>query len=472
LSENYKTVDHSFSGTPEQKSTATVILFNKAFKIEFLPKQILNVFPKLNGIMIQNSDNFTVLRNDLFTKDFGAIQYLSLYGNKITTIEANAFQHLPKLKWIGLWNNQLRSLPHQIFKNNPELISIWLHGNKINSTTPDFLRNLNKLQFVRFDSNQCTNKVFGCTSGCSVSQEELDSGLSGCYSNCLADGECAARSGKLDNLSSEQIRNNMDLIISSGHAATLIEKGYSNLLVEKFSNINLETASKLKTVQEEIIKVRNETLKSKASLLKAISNNADRIKSTLKEFGDISQDLRVQKGTVESLGKSLALLNQSNADNLSSLEKTVLKKIHENAAVFDDRLNRTVQEVQEESRKIAENCEKVKLELIERNEMTISLFKENSTKALEANKEEVKDLTKTLVLQMENERLQSKLAEAKYTIDKLSMESELKTLKQEMCELKTAKLEENKQNFEQKISEILQKKLDEFERKLMEESRP
>jgi uncharacterized protein (DUF342 family) len=111
------------------------------------------------------------------------------------------------------------------------------------------------------------------------------------------------------------------------------------------------------------------------------------------------------------------------------------------------------------------------LELIETNEKTINLFKENSTKALEATKEEVKDLNKMLMLQMENERLQFKLAEAKHIIDKQAMESELKTLKQEIVELK-AKLEENNENLEKKFSEVFQKKFDDFMRKLMEESRP
>ncbi len=334
---------------------------------------------------------------------------MNFNDNKITTVETNAFQHLPKLKWIGLHSNQIRSLPHQIFKNNPELIFIGLHGNKINSITPDFFKNLNKLQRVEFDG-QCMKESLGCTSGCSVSQRELDSELPTCYTNCLDNEECAAKAGKLDNFSSEQIKKNLDLIISSGHVATLIEKGYSSLLFEKV-------------------------------------------------YGDL---IVLKEGQQESA----VPLNQNNAENLSSLEKTVVEKIQENAAVFDDRLNRTVQEVREESLNMAENCVKVKLEVIE----GINLFKENTAKALEATKEEVKDLTKTLVLQMENERLQFKLAEAKYTIDKLSMETELKTLKQEIVELK-AKQEENEENFEHKVSEILQKKFDEFERKLVEDNR-
>ncbi len=395
MSESFKTVEHSFSGTPEQKSAATVVKFESPDRIDFLPKQMLNNFPRLNGILIQECQTFETVKNDLFTEDFGAIQYLDLCENKIAVIEANAFQHLPKLKWIALDKNQLRSLPHQIFKNNPKIIVIWLFQNKINSITPNFFKNLNELQHASLHTNQCTNKVFGCTSGsCLVAQSEVDSELSACFDNCLDDVECAAKSGKLDNLSGEQIRKNLDL----------------------------KKTSTLTAIQEDVV--------------------------NLEKFEEISQELNDLKVHQKFLRNNLALLNQSVADNLSALEKTFEK-------------------IQEGSLKIAENCEKVKLEVIEE----ISLFKENSTKALEENKEEVKDLTKTLVLQMENERLQFKLAKAEYTIDKLSMETELKALKQEVVELK-AKQEENKQNLRMEFNEILKKKFEDFTRKLVEDNRP
>jgi hypothetical protein len=394
----------------------------------------------LNGIIIWNCETFTIVKNGFFTDDFGAIQYLSLQRNKIETVEANAFQHLTKLRWISLGYNQLNTLPHQLFKNNPELIVIFLYNNKINSITPDFFKNLDKLQLVNFLSNQCTDKYFGCDTGsCTVSESELNSGFSSCYSNYLND-ECAAKSGKLDNLSAEQIVKNLDLIIASGHTAALIEKGYQDLLIGKY---------------------RNESLESDANLLEAISKNSEEIKKSAQKCEEVSEKLKVQQATIESLGNNLTLLI---ADN-----EKISAKFQENEAVFDGRLNRAVQEVQEKSQKSAENCEKVKLELVESTQKTINSFKENSTKALEANKEEVKDLTKMLMIQMENERLQFKLAEAKHIIEKQALESELKTLKQEIVELKT-ELKENKENLKIEFNEILQKKFDDFTRKLMEES--
>jgi hypothetical protein len=205
LSGNFKTVEHSFSGTPEQKSAVSAVWFQDATQVDFLPKQILNEFSQLNGIIIAKCETLKTIKNDLFDEDFGAIQHLGLWYNKIEEIEANAFQHLPKLRWIHLGGNQLRSLPHQLFSNHPELTALFLGSNKINSMTPDFFNSyLPKLQLVYFDFNPCYSGTFGCESGfasynyCLIEKWQLDKNLATCYSNCLNDSECAAKSGKLD----------------------------------------------------------------------------------------------------------------------------------------------------------------------------------------------------------------------------------------------------------------------------------
>jgi Leucine-rich repeat (LRR) protein len=300
-------MEHSFSGTPEQKSAASVVYFDRPSQIDFLPKQLLNDFPQLNAIAIKNCYTFKTVKEDLFTKDFGAIQYLDLAENKIETIEANAFQHLPKLKWISLWYNELSSLPHQIFKNNPELVFIWIGGNKINSITSDFFKNLYKLQFVGFGgNNQCSNKRYGCNSGsCSIAQSVLDSGFTKCFNNCLNDVVCASKSGKLDKLSPEQIEKNLNLIVSSGHAAALIEKGYSNLLVQKgYGDLVAGKDPKPEVPQRKIENPKNETQECEAKKFEEISQNL----KTLKE------DVKVQQETIETLRNNLTLLVQSNAE--------------------------------------------------------------------------------------------------------------------------------------------------------------
>jgi hypothetical protein len=310
LSETFKTEEHSFTGTPEQKSAVSVVYFKEPTQIDFLPKEMLKDFPQLNGIRIIGCQTFKTVKEDFFSEHFGAIQYLDLYRNQIETIEANAFQHLPKLKWISLANNQLRSLPQQIFKYNPELIMIHPYSNKINSITVDFFKNLNKLQNVHFGDNQCSNKDFGCTSGsCSVTQEELQSDLSTCFKNCRDDSECAANSGNsFDNLNSEEIESNTN----------------------KFEKIS----QNFKTMKEDV-KVQQETIETLGNNLTLLIENHDSemkgvtqdVKCLLVQSNaECQSDSKVINSELESLKQELAELkttlkeNKDCSDDAANLE--------------------------------------------------------------------------------------------------------------------------------------------------------
>ncbi len=141
----------------------------------------------------------------------------------------------------------------------------------------------------------------GCWSGsCSVNQEELDSAFPTCYKNCLQDGECAAKSGKLDNLSSQQIKNNIDLIIASGHTANLIEKGFGDLLAEKDSTQKPEVPEETDFV--------NGTLEC----------GAEKFEEDLKI---LQEDVKIQEETIQSLGNDLSSLVEVHDSELKSLKQ-------------------------------------------------------------------------------------------------------------------------------------------------------
>jgi Leucine-rich repeat (LRR) protein len=243
LSSNFRVQDHSFAGTFSQRQAVTTVYFNNPPKVDFVPKEIFAEFPHLNGIEISGS-TLPIITNGLFTKNFNVLQYLHLGTNKIQTIESEAFQYLVKLKWIRLSSNQIQILPFQIFKKNPELIYIDLSSNKINSIDSGFFKNLNKLKFVGFAAgNLCVSQKFGCESStCSVSQSDLDSGLTTCYSNCKNNMECSLKSGKFDKLSGDYIKDNIEAIVSYGHLDVLIKMNYTDLLVKKgYLNLMVES---------------------------------------------------------------------------------------------------------------------------------------------------------------------------------------------------------------------------------------
>jgi hypothetical protein len=66
-----------------------------------------------------------------------------------------------------------------------------------------------------------------------VSQSDLDSGLSACFSNCVKDMDCALRSGKIDHLRSGFVEENIDAIVSYGHLGVLIKENFTDLLIKK-----------------------------------------------------------------------------------------------------------------------------------------------------------------------------------------------------------------------------------------------
>jgi hypothetical protein len=457
MSENFREQFHTFSGTSAQKLAATAVYFLSLPNIDFLPKEILTEFPLLNAIMIHNCLTFTTIKNDFFTNNFSSLQYLWLPGNKIATIEANAFQYLVKLRWIRLYGNQIQSLSFQIFQNNPELFYIDLQNNKINAIDLKFFKSLKKLNFVRLTgSNLCISKDFGCASGsCLVTQEDLDKDLATCHSNCLKDLECALTSGKFDLLNPSYVEENIDSIVSNGHLDVLvkmnytdslikknhldliiengfldllvaqnyldllIQNGHLDLLIEKnYTELLVENGYKNKIIEGDwrlkLIYKDPEAVKNEANLLQEISQNSKEIKTVDKKFEEISamfgSDLKVQQDKVGLLKKEVADLKE----RLNNCEA-------------DKQSNKLVQGIEEKPLKITDSLE---------GNQWLAQGKEKF-------KEELKELTQVLSLQvseakllMENERLKFELHEAKHINYKQATDFELKTLKQELTDLK------------------------------------
>jgi hypothetical protein len=193
LSKSHESQLHSFTGSTSQKSKTTAVWFNYSPQIEFIPKEILEEFPNLNGLIFSDC-NLPVFKNDLFPPEFVVLEYLGLYVNQIASIEPFAFKHLKNLKWLSLSGNEIQSLPFNLFQTNQKLIYLNFWLNQINSISPNLLKNLNQLKLVDFDRNQCVDQEFGCETCSPISQSEFDSGLSTCFQNCLKDPDCATNS--------------------------------------------------------------------------------------------------------------------------------------------------------------------------------------------------------------------------------------------------------------------------------------
>jgi hypothetical protein len=186
FSAKFETEKHSFPGHAAGKSEVKILEILKSPQVDFIPLDIFMEFPNLSGLGVCDS-NLPTVKAGLFKPEFQNLEYLNLYGNKIETIEPNAFQYLIKLWWIRLYDNKIKSLSYRLFKNNPDLKYIDLRENKINSIHPNFFDGLEKLKLIEFTENLCIDANIGCST-CLITQSDLKEKLQNCYNSYLTQG--------------------------------------------------------------------------------------------------------------------------------------------------------------------------------------------------------------------------------------------------------------------------------------------
>jgi hypothetical protein len=489
LSKSYESQLHSFSGSSSQKSEATVVEFYESYQIDFIPKQIPKEFPNLNGLIFYKCD-LPVLKNELISKEFVVLEYLALQDNQIASIEPPAFQNLKNLKWLSLYGNKIRSLPFNLFENNPELIFLSFHQNEINSICPNLFKNQNQLKEVDFRYNRCVDKRFGCKWCPSISQSDLDSGLSTCFQNCLRDPDCATKSELVETTTETEIlrdpsqptpqvtttppptkeedssaQNNARA--ANSNPSTTLQSPQTNLAQELAKNISEKLEAKTATLNQEF----QDQQENLASLNQSVASEDTAIKKTVADFREL---VRKSEDTCKAETEEAKKMAKEEAD---AARNFIIVQL--------ERFNRTMAKLEEKSEEMAENFEKSKQNLIDLNGKTMQDFKSeiagNLTKTLLINHEiktNVETLSLQLALEMKNHELTRSKCQnlwLKYTNEKLALERENEKLKQEIIDLKKETQDrENalKQEFDKTINEIVSKRLVQFKNELMNEARP
>lgn len=98
---------------------------------EFFPVGVEHVLKGLEGIAVQKSGLKIITKYDL--KPFGNLKSISLYGNRLTSLESNLFVFNPQLKQIAI------------------------HGNKLLHVFTNFFDGLNQLEKIYLSRNPCIN---------------------------------------------------------------------------------------------------------------------------------------------------------------------------------------------------------------------------------------------------------------------------------------------------------------------------
>jgi Leucine-rich repeat (LRR) protein len=173
-----------FNVTNNDINSIRAVSFLRCNQVEFIPKEVLQQFPSLNGLEFWWS-TIPVLRSSFFTEEFVNIEHLYFQGNRITAIESEVFKFLTKLKWVDLGRNEIQQVNENIFNDNKQLEFVSFHGNSIESMNEKLFNDLTQLKFVDLRANECTDELFGCLEDerCFTSTSLLKTKLQLCSSN-------------------------------------------------------------------------------------------------------------------------------------------------------------------------------------------------------------------------------------------------------------------------------------------------
>lgn len=108
----------------------TVLAFEQV--CDFFPVGLEKFFKNLTGIAIQKSGLKRISKSDL--KPFGQLRSISLFGNKLKTLESDLFMYNPLLELISLFANQIKHVH------------------------PNVLNGLTRLKHAYFNSNVCIDE--------------------------------------------------------------------------------------------------------------------------------------------------------------------------------------------------------------------------------------------------------------------------------------------------------------------------
>lgn len=124
---------------------------------KYIPKNLGCLF-NLTELLMQNTELIEIKSIDFHGMQ--DLQYLSFYGNKLTTLPTDVFNTLTKLRIINLSHNQIEVLTNGLFDHNLNLDGIWIHFNTIRFIESGLFDRLLKLDYVNLDGNVCLSKRY------------------------------------------------------------------------------------------------------------------------------------------------------------------------------------------------------------------------------------------------------------------------------------------------------------------------
>jgi hypothetical protein len=460
----FKPDNHSFSGSASQKFEVKEFRINNSPQVDFIPVEVFSEFPNLVGMFFDQS-NLRTINSGLLTKNFDRIEYLAAQECKLESIEQNAFNNLIELRWVRLYKNSIKSLHSLIFINNINLLYIDIRSNQINSINPGLFKNLRNLKYIEAEGNQCINKNLECeTCTTPLSQSDLESEFSTCFSNCFIVDDCALKSGNIENLSQDKIQNNIDTLVSYGHLDKLIERNLFDELIHKGHK---------NTLLKNVIYKLNDFKKSSNGFQKDFKLEVEHQKILYKDLNvtidNLQEIVKIAENSCKSEVENSKKILKSQTQVIEEAAKTRQVEIKNQLSIFSEQFNRSMGKFKEETKEMIEGFERT--------------FKEDTTNALSSNLEKtegkLEKIVENLALKfseikalMEVERMQWKLKEAEHTIEKQAIVLQMEKMRKEFAEKLGTREAALKQELDEKYGETINQKIEALKNELRDEFRP
>lgn len=141
--------------TADETKNVTAFISNGQ-SMEFLPYQLAETFPKLEGIVIVADSMLSVIHERNF-KGLTELKQMTIRNNKhLKEIEPGSFYDLVQLEHLDLSYNSLTHLPRFVFAKLKQLETLKLSDNFIVNLIGDFLSTRNKIKDFRMNNNRLT----------------------------------------------------------------------------------------------------------------------------------------------------------------------------------------------------------------------------------------------------------------------------------------------------------------------------
>ena len=160
LVNDQETVTTDTSANTKSNEEVTMIIYDHAHTVKFIPNSLFETFVNLESLHIASNNKFKTIKKEYF-RNAKKLKTLEIYQNYIRQIDGNVFSGAENLEHISLNQNLIDSVHRRAFSGLPNLKGIYLFANKIKNLHPHTFSSIANLNILELSSvGNCVNEAF------------------------------------------------------------------------------------------------------------------------------------------------------------------------------------------------------------------------------------------------------------------------------------------------------------------------